>query len=462
MLNPRQRSLLLSSALALGFAPPGPLAAETLADALVTAYQTSPLVASNRAALRTQDEAVPLARADRRPQISADAQASYTESTNALRDQTDLYSATLNATLLVFDSGQTAAAVESARYGVAAARASLRDIEQSVLLSAVSAYVDVIQGMEFVRIAESDVSVLEEQLRAANNRFEVGEVTRTDVSLTEAQLESSRANLADSRGTLQLARQDYLAAVGTLPQNLSPTPPLPELPGSIAAAEAIALRQNPAIVSAQFIERGAVADFDRAIAAGRPQLSLFGSLGYDDSRSIGQGDDVAAQIGLQGSVPIYSGGRNSSLVRQAQSIVERRKFELQETGRNVIEQVNAAWTQIMVARASIVANQRQFEAATTAFEGVREEARLGARSTLDVLDADQDALEAEAQIVVSRRNEYVAAYSLLQAMGLLTVDHLDLGVETYDPEVNFARVRNAPVGGYDTSAVDRIRARWQQ
>jgi outer membrane protein len=161
-------------------------------------------------------------------------------------------------------------------------------------------------------------------------------------------------------------------------------------------------------------------------------------------------------------MPLSTGGRNDSLIRQAQSVLEQRKFQVQDAGRLAIEQVNAAWTQLNVARATLVANREGVVAAEIAYEGVFEEARLGARSTLDVLDADQERLQAAAEVVRSRRDEYVAAYAVLRAIGLLTVNHLGLGIETYDPDINYARVQRGPSGGFDTSAVDRIRSRWER
>lgn len=459
----RLRPFLLSTAVtaALGLAPAA-VWAETLSDAFVKAYQTSPLLQSSRAALRARDEGVPQASSARKLQTSISGNANLQTDSDDTSNFPDTYAAGLNASLLVYDHGQTKAAIESARFTVAAARADLRDIEQQVLFSAVSAYMDVRQGIEFVSIAQNDVGVLEEQLRAANNRFDVGEVTRTDVSLTQAQLEASRATLADAGGNLQIARQAYLAAVGTLPGDLSPPPPLPPLASSVKAAEAIALRQNPAITSAQFAEQAAAADFVRALAAKGPNFSLTGTAGYQGNERLGVGDKLTGTIGVEGSLPLTTGGNLDSLVRQAQQLLEQRKSQVQEAGRAVIESVNGAWIQLEVARATIIANQRQLEASSIAFEGVSEEARLGARSTIDVLDANQDRLEAAAEVVRSKRNEYVAGYSVLQAMGLLTVEHLKLGIETYDPDVYFVQVRNGPRGGYDTSAVDRIRARWQK
>jgi outer membrane protein len=442
--------------------------AETLADALVRAYQTSPLLSSSRAALRSLDETVPQARATRRPQVSAGAAAT---SGSSLDDVGDLdtagnrLEAFLQASLLLFDNGQSKAAIESARNSVAAGRADLKNVEQLVLFDAVQAYVDVRRDEEFVRLAQTDVSRLEETLNATQNRFEVGEVTRTDVSQSEARLAASRSTLADSRGQLEISREAFRAAVGSYPQNLEALPQLPEVPGDLAAATAIALQRNPAVISAQYAERASVYDFDRARAAKGP--SVAGSLsggGQHTNINTFTGDyenDTFIELGISGSMPLYTGGANDSLIRQAQALVDQRRFEVQDTARSVTQQVAAAWAQLEVARVTIIARREQAEASRIAAEGVAEEARLGARSTLEVLDADQERLQAEAEIVVSMRDEYVAVYALLQAMGLLTVEHLGLGIQSYDPDINYARVQDAPSGGYDTSVVDKIRARWE-
>jgi len=456
------RRLLLTSALAAIL--PGTAGAESLADALVKAYQTSPLLDSNRAALRGLDEGVPQARAQRRPQVSGSISAS--SEANVIEDpqeQLSAVQAAFNAQLVLYDHGQTRAAIESARNTIAAGRADLKGVEQFVLFNAVTAYVDVLQNQEFVRLASNDVDRLNETLRATRDRFEVGEVTRTDVSQSESRLAASRSTLEASEGELEISRQAYRVAVGTLPQNLEPAPPLPQLPGALEEATRIGLERNPSIVAAQFAERAAVYDFDRARAAKGPSVAVIGSAGVQrDNQQFEWDGNTFAQIGVEGSVPLYTGGLNDSLVRQAQSLLDQRRYELQDEARTVTESVANAWTQLDVARASIIARREQVEAARIAAEGVAEEARLGARSTLDVLDADQERLQAEAELVRAMRDEYVAAYDLLQAMGLLTVEHLRLGVTPYEPDVNYRRVQNGPPGGYDTSAVDRIRARWER
>ena len=461
----RLSSYLASTALAAGLALlPAAALAESLADALVQAYQTSPLLESTRAALRAIDEGVPQARANRRPQIDAGAGANSSQTFDGSEAMHELR-ATLNASLLLFDNGQTEAAIEAARNRIAAGRADLKDVEQLVLFNAVQAYADVRRDEEFVRLALTDVDRLGETLRATENRFEVGEVTRTDVSQSEARLAESRSTLAATRGQLEISREAFRAAVGSLPQNLEPLPPLPDLPRTIEEATSIGIRRSPQIISAQFNERVAVYDFDRALAAKGPSIAADAAVGVrrGNSNVLRDWDNQSfGEVGIRGSIPLYTGGRNDSLVRQAQAILDQRRFELQDTGRQVTQQVAAAWTELQVARASIVARREQAQASRIAAEGVTEEARLGARSTLDVLNAVQEQLLAEAEIVRALRDEYVAAYGVLQAMGLLTVEHLALGIETYDPDVNFVKVRPGPSGGYDTSVVDRIRARWER
>ncbi len=461
----RLTSFLASTAVAAGLTllPVGAIA-QTLADTLVTAYRTSPILESSRAALRGVDESVPIARAARRPQISTGVGASSNNTFDS-SDPVHNLQASLNASLLVFDNGQTAAAIEAARNRIAAGRADLKEVEQLVLFQAVQAHADVRRDEEFVRLAANDVERLEETFRATQNRFEVGEVTRTDVSQSEARLADSRSQLAAARGLLEVSRETYLAAVGMRPQNLQPLPSLPELPRAVDDAVSIGVNRNPAIIAAQFNERVAVYDFDRALAAKGPSISATAGLGARRSNSSVSRDwdnTGFGEVGITGSLPLSTGGRNDALVRQAQAILDQRRFEVQDAGRQVTQQVASAWAELGVARASIVARREQVEASRIASEGVSEEARLGARSTIEVLDADQELLQAQAEVVRAQRNEYVAAYALLRSMGLLTVEHLGLGIETYDPDENFTRVQAGRPGGYDTSVVDRIRSRWER
>lgn len=455
------RTCAVAGLLALGA---GAAAAETLADAMVKAYQTSPLLEANRAALKSLDEGVPQARSAKRPQVGVSVGATTQSSAEDFDgDRLSNAQAALNASLLVYDHGQTSAAVAAATNRIAAGRADLLNVEQQVLYNAVVAYVDVRRAQEFVRLGRSDVERLTETVEATQNRYDVGEVTRTDVSQSQSRLAASRSTLADSLGALDVARQAYRQAVGTLPDRLEPPPPLPAVPSTHAEAERIAMQRHPQIVSAQFTERAAVYDFDRAVALKGPTVSLNGSVGAERGNTNGFWDGVGyGQVGIEGNLPLYSGGQNDSVIRQAQDLLDQRRFELQDAARTVAQQVAEAWSNLATSKVTIAARREQSEAARIAAEGVAEEARLGARSTLDVLDADQERLQAEAEIVQAMRDEYVAGYALLRAMGLLTVEHLKLGIESYNPDTNFVAVRDGRPGGYDTSAVDRIRARWEQ
>jgi len=429
--------------------------ADTLTDALISAYQSNPSLEISRASLRSLDEAVAQARSGLRPTLNATGSGTLSTSSST-SGVTDSYRASLDAALKLYDGGQTASAVASAIARVDAGRASLRDAEQSVLLAATAAFVDVRRDLEFVSLAQSNVRVITQQVRAARDRFEVGEVTRTDVSQAEARLAAARSNLAAAEGALARSGRTYLAVVGKKPRDLRQPPAIPGLPRSLDEALAIAMREHPSLDAARARLSGAEHDVERARGATRPSVSLTGSLAHTEGGS----SDSSASVTLSGTVPIVSGGRLSSLIRQAQQVLSQRKYEVQDAGRLVAQSTAIAWADLNVARASIRARRQQIEAARIAFEGVGEEARLGARTTLDVLDAEQELLNARTDLASAQRDEFVAAFNLLSSMGLLSVKHLGLGIPVYDPSVNFERVQHGPTGAFDGSVVDRIRSRW--
>ena len=435
---------------------PVPISARSLTDALIAAYQNSPQLEVNRAALRGQDETVPLARAGMRPNVSLDGNGTLAINSGQPGAITDTWQAGLNASLVLYDSGQTPAAIESAKAGIMAARAGLKAVEQSVLLNAATAYLDVRRDMQFVELSENNVRVLREQVQAVNDRFAVGEVTRTDVSQAEARLAASQAGLSASQGGLAISSQNFLAAVGTPPIHLSSPPPIPDLPDSLSSAIAIATGEHPSIVGARFAQDSARFDLERSKGRSGPSVSMSGQLGLQTGDSTDHNLVAGASISLNGTIPLYQGGTLESLERQATAILDQRKFELQSVARSVQQQVAIAWANLGVARATIAAGQQQIEAATIAHDGVRVEATLGTRTTLDVLNAEQELLTARSNLVSAQRDEYVAAYNLLAAMGLLTVSHLQLGIPSYDPDVNYNRVQSGPVLGFDGSVLDRI------
>ena len=441
-----------------------PAGADTLTDAMRLAYETNPTLILNRAALRATDESVALARAGRRPQLALQGSASATNDPAFSGIATETYSASLNASLTLLDGGRSRDAVEAAQTAVLAARASLSNIEQSVMLSAAQAFLTVRRDQQIVTLARNNVDVLKQQLQAAEDRLAVGAATRTDVAQTKARLAAAQAVLAANRGSLAISAENYIAVIGTAPINLAYPPRLPELPGSQAAAEEIALRTHPLMVAAHLSEKVAAIDLRRARNARLPSLSASATLSYSETNiggiNITSGD--SSRIGLNLSQPLYSGGALSASIRQAGAVLERRMAETSNTRAQVRQQTAAAWFQLQIARASISANRLQIEAAQFAFEGITEEANLGARTILDTLNAKQEVLTAQNSLITALHDERVAAYSLLAAMGLLTPDNLDLGIELYDPEENFNRVQNAPISTFEAGKVlDNIADRWQ-
>ncbi len=429
--------------------------AQTLADTLVAAYNNSHLLEQNRALLRAADEDVAQAVALLRPVIGfvARAQASaVTVDTSRGRDTREDYGAslTISAELTLYDGGAGRLALESAQESVLAAREGLRSVEQQVLLNAVIAFVSVRNAGEVLSIRQNNLRVIEQELRAARDRFEVGEITRTDVAIAEARLAAARSALAAAEGDLAVARETYRAVTGGLPGMLRVPPPPPATAASDGSARDVAVRRHPAILRAQREVRVAELNVARAAAAFNGRLTASAQAGIDSD------DTFSRSLSLSYSVPIYRGGQLSSVHRQAIARRDATIAALHQTTVSVIQDVGRAWAQLAVARASLEASERQIAAARTAFEGVREEATLGARTTLDVLNAEQELLDARASRVAAESQQYIATYTLLAAMGLLTVEHLGLGIPTYDPEAYFNAVRSAPATTPQGARLDRV------
>ncbi|MFN7270264.1 MAG: TolC family outer membrane protein, partial [Cereibacter sp.] len=376
------RTLVLTLSLLVGAAPP--VSAETLADALIAAYRNSNLLAQNQAVLRAADENVAQAVASLRPVVAfvADGKYGYSEQrvsgiTVSAEDLFANYSVTAQMTL--FDFGRTQLAIEAAKETVLATREALISIEQQVLLSAVSAFVNVRLQQEIVSLRENNVRVIGEQLRAAQDRFEVGEVTRTDVAQAEARLAEAQANLVVAQGDLAIARENYRAATGNYPGALSAPPAPPRTADTLDAARSVALRTHPAIRQAQREVKAAELTVARARANLNPTLSAQANLSVDQDGLQENG------FGLSFRQTIYSGGALSAALRQSMANRDASLAGLKQRGVEVAETVGTVWSNLDVADASITATEQQIAAAQIAFDGVREEASLGARTTLDVL-----------------------------------------------------------------------------
>ena len=431
-----------TAAVGLAFATcvvPISASAQSLTDALISAYDSSGLLEQNRALLRAADEDVAAAVSALRPVLNYIAQANRTEPSQPGQDNVS-GSLGLSADMLLYDFGRSRLAVDAAKETVLATRADLRGVEQAVLLRAVAAYMEVRRQTAFVGLRQNNVRLIQEQLRAVQDRFDVGEVTRTDVSIVEAGLAAARSGLAAAQGALERARQEYIVAIGQAPGALSAPPRLPQTATSLDAATAIAVERHPSILAAQ--HEVAVAELGVVIAeTGRmPRLSGSAQLSVDQD-----GDDRSS-IGLSLSGPIYQGGAINSSIRKSSARRDAARAGLLISTQNVMQDVADAWADLNVVAAVLASSDEQVRAARLALRGAKEELNVGEATTLDVLDLEQDLLEAETDRVDAQITRYVATYQLLSAMGLLTVEHLDLGIPTYDPAAYYNAVRNAPLG----------------
>lgn len=417
--------------------------ADTLADAMAGAYTHSGLLEQNRALLRVADEDVAQATAALRPIISWSTELRRTYSSLASPTTADSANLGLSLTWTLIDNGSKKLAQERLKQTVLATRESLIAVEQNVLLAAVSAFMDVRRDSEIVALRQNNLRVITRELRAAEDRFDVGEVTRTDVSLAQARLAGARAELAVAQGNLMASNAAYQAAVGRKANNLVPPTRLPQLAKSAEAAQAIAVRGHPDMKSAQFQVAAADIGVKEADVSVIPSVDLSASVARQDFFNGGT-DNTSGRLSITAGGPIYSGGAIASASRQAIARRDAARGGLHATRHTIRQNVGFAWAQLLAARAQSTASAQQISASQVAFDGVREEARLGSRTTLDVLNAEQELLDARANRITAQSAEFTAAYSLLAAMGLLTVDNLNLAVEKYDPEAYYNQVQSAP------------------
>ena len=450
------RAWLKSAVVAVFALAAGPGArAETLADALVAAYKNSHLLDQNRAVLRAADEDVAVAVSTLRPVVAYTAQAGWVRADVSTAGGTAVVeglsaSLVLSAEMTLIDFGRRKLGIEIAKESVLATRQALIQVEQNVLLATVQAYVDVRLAQDVVALRESNLRLITQELRAAQDRFDVGEITRTDVSIAEARLAASRAALAAAQGQLMIAREAYKAATGAYPGKLAALPKAPALPRTMEEAQGVARGTHPLIRQAQHQVTVADLQVEAAKAERMPTIGGGVKLSTDDE------DMQSSSVGLTMSQTLYAGGRLSALQRKALAGKDAARAALQQTAVGVVENVGVAWANLAVASASIEASDLQIRAAQAAFDGVREEAAAGTRTTLDVLDAEQELLDARNARLEAEAQRYVAVYQVLATMGLLTVEHLQLGIPTYDPDAYYGAVEKAPSHSAQGKKLDRI------
>jgi outer membrane protein len=430
----------------------GIASAETLQGALAKAYRSNPTLTGTRAQQRATDENVLLRKADGRPDVAttAEFQELIVKPARSFLAPDRSLAGTATVSVPIYQGGAVRNGVKAAKVRVEAGQANLRGTEASIFSRVVAAYMDVIRDSAIVSFNMANVNALEVNLQASSDRFEVGDLTRTDVAQSESRLALARSDLQTAQANLIASRENYIALVGDAPDDLQPPPPLPGLPASTETAVQVALADNPDIIAARKLREAAGYDVKVAKAAVLPTLSGFAQgsythyLGSLHEQGVSDPSQTNKQVvaGATLRLPLYQGGRPAAQVRQNQALESQSIEQEIEVERSIIAQTRSAYASWQASLQSIQSNQKAVEAANLSLEGVRAENSVGSRTILDILNAEQEALNAKVQLVSARRNAYVAGFSLLAAMGHVEAD--DLSLETgalYNPMVNYERVK---------------------
>jgi outer membrane protein len=439
------------------------VSADTLESALVHAYQNNPQLSAQRALVRATDEGVSQALAGYRPRVTATANIAAQTNTIVTRSSpTNPPTPTIDtfqsggstprgfgATLTqnVFNGFQTANRTRQAESQVRSAREALRTTEQTVLLNAVSAYMNLLRETAVLDLQRSNLEVLQEQLRQSKQRLESGNVTATDVYQSESRLSVGRTQLFAAEASYRTARAVYRQVIGIEPGRLQPASSVDRfLPGSLTAATAVGIAEHPTTSTAQHNVDVALHQVKIAEGALYPTLSLLGSVQRNYDLALTTPENFTASVGGQLSVPLYQGGTEYSQIRQAKETLGQRRHDLDVARDQARLAVAQAWAQLDAAKGTIIATQSQVQSAEAALNGVREEARLGQRTTLDVLNAQQELVNARVAMVSAQRDRVVNSYGVLAAIGRLSPRVLGLAVPIYDAQVHYHQVRDAWTG----------------
>src|SRR5579871_821423 len=444
--------------LLLGFEGPQPALADTIEAALVRAYQNNPQLNAQRAQVRATDEGVPQALSGYRPKVSLTASAGiqYTDvastaggtPTAILRTDTHGVnpprSVGLTVTQPVYTGNQTANRVRAAESATSGAREGLRVLEENVLLSAATVYMDYLRDSAIVEVNKSNVRVLEQTLKQTRDRFNVGEVTRTDVAQSEAQLAAGKTQELTAEANLVTTRANFRRIIGNEPENLAPGSPVDRyLPGTLQGAVELSLIENPNVTAAMYgidvnflqvkINEGALL----------PQVSVQASVQQAYEQTLITPRSFGASAIAQVTVPIYQGGAEYSLIRQSKETLAQQRLNLETTRDQTRANTITAWGQLVAGKAQVASAQSQVTASEVALNGVREEAKAGQRTTLDVLNAQQTLVNARVALVTAQHDRVVASYSVLASVGRLSPQVLNLPTQTYDASVHYQQVRDS-------------------
>lgn len=437
-----------------------PVLADTIEAALVRAYQNNPQLNAQRASVRATDESVPQALSGYRPRVAVTASAGtqYTESqTNTqvgnrlseigLRGVNAPRSVGATVTQTLFNGGQTGNRTRAAESQVSAAREGLRVLEQTVLFSAATIYMDYLRDSAIVEVQKSNVRVLEQTLKQTRDRFNVGEVTRTDVAQSEAQLAAGKTQLLTAESNLTTTRANFRRIIGNDPVNLAPGSPVDRfLPTTLNGAIDRGLLENPNVTAAMYGIDVSFLQVKVSEGALFPVVTLQGSVQQSYESTMATYRAFGASAVAQLTVPVYQGGAEYSLIRQSKESLAQQRLNLEQVRDQTRATVAQAWGQLTAGKAQVQSAQSQVAASEIALNGVREEARVGQRTTLDVLNAQQALVNARVALVTAQHDRVVASYSVLNSIGRLSPSVLKLATNVYDPSVHYHQVRDSWFG----------------
>ncbi len=443
-------ALLLSTAIA------GSAAAETLTEALAKAYETNPQILSERAGQRATDEEVPQALAHWRPTVTFSGEAGK-ERIDANTGNQNRKPSTLEFDVKqpLYRGGRTEADTKRAEATVKAGQAQVTSTEQTVLLAAVQAYMNVVRDLALLELNRNNEQRLQRQLQAAQDRFRVGEITRTDVAQAEAALAGATAARIQAEGAVVSSRATYRTVIGDMPGTLTKQIPPLDLPSSEAAAQSEARETNPDVVRARYRVDAARNSIDLVRGELLPSLNLEGTLTKEeDTTAEGSQRDTASLLATL-TVPLYQAGDVYSRLRAAKETLGQNLDDYDNQIRTAVEQATSAWNTLQTTRAAVRSFQSQVRANEIALDGVQRENLVGSRTVLDVLNAEQTLLTSRADLVSAQRDEVVAQFQLLSAVGGLTARNLKLPVTLYDTEKNYREVRDKWFGAEKPKLPDK-------
>ena len=433
-------------------------AAETLTEALAKAYATNPQLLSEQAALRATDERVPQALSNWRPSVAVIGEAGWerTDKEGGSPEYLQPKTIELKVSQPLYRGGRTTAETDRAEAQVQAARARLHSVEQEVLLAAARAYMNVLRNESVVSLNRANEIRVARQLQAAKDRFQVGEITRTDVAQAEARLARAKADRIQAEGLLVNSKVTYRRVIGDPPVKLSRPKIKLTLPANSEESSVLGRQNNPDVLNARYLASAAEHDISLVRGELLPSLSLNGSLSHAREASSSSSHRDTAEIMAEVTVPLYQQGEVYSRLRESRQTLSQRRQELDNAERAAVEAAASAWNVLQTASAAVNSFQAEVRANTIALDGVQREALVGSRTVLDVLDAEQELLDASVNLVRAQRNEVVARFTLKSAVGSLSAANLKLQVDIYDAEKNYRRVRNRWFGG-DVSGSGKTR-----